>query len=224
MTNTLHRVGEPASFRDDFVIFAIPARGINHQGAAEKLRAFLELALKHGPINLRGLYGPAQDLTPLVHWRRNEVLDPQAVARSAGGETSAVAVFDDPARLEAFLRDVRAADLGLSVNISGLADATRCLCRKAGITRHSLNYSLGFHGDHTRLPDRPVLELSSMCGHGMIAHNLARKMLDWVKEGRRTPAQAAACMARFCSCGIFNLTRAIRILERARVGLSGEGA
>jgi len=30
-----------------------------------------------------------------------------------------------------------------------------------------------------------------MCGHGMVSHNFARKMMDWVKEGRRDPKQAA---------------------------------
>ena len=43
-----------------------------------------------------------------------------------------------------------------------------------------------------------------MCGHGMVSHSLAKKMIDWVKEGRRTPEQAAAYMTRFCSCGVFN--------------------
>jgi hypothetical protein len=57
-----------------------------------------------------------------------------------------------------------------------------------------------------------------MCGHGMVSHNFARKMIDLVRENRRTPQQAAATMARFCTCGIFNLTRAIRVLEQARKG------
>ena len=33
-------------------------------------------------------------------------------------------------------------------------------------------------------------------------------MIDWVKEGRRTPEQAATYMTRFCSCGVFNPSRA----------------
>jgi hypothetical protein len=61
-----------------------------------------------------------------------------------------------------------------------------------------------------------VLALSTMCGHGMISSNLAKKMIDWVKEGRRTPEQAVTYMARFCSCGVFNPSRAKRILEDAR--------
>jgi hypothetical protein len=54
-----------------------------------------------------------------------------------------------------------------------------------------------------------------MCGHGMIAANFAKKMLDWVREDRRTPEEAARYMARFCSCGVFNIVRAERIMKRA---------
>ena len=128
------------------------------------------------------------------------------------------AVFDDVTKVEALLKDLKAADLGLSVNISGLADEARACCKRAGITRHSIEYSLGFHGDLNQLPDRHVLELSTMCGHGMLSHNFARKMIDMVRENRRTPQRAATTMARFCTCGIFNLARAIRVLEQARKG------
>jgi hypothetical protein len=55
-----------------------------------------------------------------------------------------------------------------------------------------------------------------MCGHGMIASSLGKKMIDWVKEGRRTPEQAASYLQRFCSCGVFNPARAARLLEEAR--------
>ena len=42
---------------------------------------------------------------------------------------------------------------------------------------------------------------STMCGHGMISANFAKKMIDWVKEGRRTPEEASVVLTRFCSCG-----------------------
>ena len=94
----------------------------------------------------------------------------------------------------------------------------RFVAQRAGIVRHSVEYSLGFHGDLNLLPDRHVLELSTMCGHGMVSHTMAKKMIDFVKEGRRDPKRAAACLARFCTCGIFNPVRAERILDEARVG------
>lgn len=225
MTNTLHRFGTPDSQRDDYIVFAMCAKGINDrdQDAAEKMRTFLRLALKHGPVNLGhavsgGMYRPSPDLTPLAHWSRADRPDPEAVIASVEAPSTEAAVFDDLGKLEAFLRELQAADLGISINIAGLADETRACCQEAGITRHSIEYSLGFHGDLNRLPDRRVLELSTMCGHGMISHNLARKMTDLVRENRRTPQQAAATMARFCTCGVFNLTRAIRIIEQARRG------
>ena len=52
MTNTLHRFGDADSFHDDFIVFAIPSRGKNDEGAVPKLRKFLEMALKHKPVNL----------------------------------------------------------------------------------------------------------------------------------------------------------------------------
>ena len=223
MTNTLHRFGAPDTLRNDYIIFAMPARGINEEGAPEKLQRFLRMAMKHQPVNIGhalkgGLYRPSQKLTPLAHWRRHDDVDPEEVVQGIDACSTVAAVFDEPMKLEAFLRDLRAANLGISINISGLTDEAHTCCQRAGITRHSVEYSLGFHGDLNRLPDRRVLELSTMCGHGMVSHNFAKKMIDWVKEGRRTAPQAATYMTRFCSCGIFNLTRAIRILEEARLG------
>lgn len=223
MTNTLHRFGAPETQRDDYIVFAMASKGINDVGSAEKLRSFLALAVKHGPVNVGhaikgGMYRPSENLTPLAHWSRPADGDPEAVVRSVEEPSTVAAVFDDVAKVEALLRDLKAADLGVSINIASLAAEANACCKRAGITRHSIEYSLGFHGDLNQLPDRHVLELSTMCGHGMVSHNFARKMIDLVRENRRTPQQAAATMARFCTCGIFNLTRAVRVLEQARKG------
>ena len=53
MTNTLHRFGDAESFHDDFIVFAIPSRGKNDEGAVPKLRKFLEMALEYKPVNLK---------------------------------------------------------------------------------------------------------------------------------------------------------------------------
>jgi hypothetical protein len=224
MTNTLHRFGAPETQRDDYIVFAMPSKGINEEGALGKLQTFLRLAVKHGPVNVGqgskgGMYRPTSNLTPLAHWSRPEGANPETVAQGMDEPSVVAAVFDDVTKVEALLKDLKAADLGLSINISGLADEANACCKRAGITRHSIEYSLGFHGDLNQLPDRHVLELSTMCGHGMLSHNFARKMIDMVRENRRTPKQAAAYMARFCSCGIFNLSRAVRVLEQARKGV-----
>jgi len=223
MTNTLHRFGAAETLQNDYIIFAMAARGINDEGAPPKLQTFLRLAVKHHPINVGnavkgGIFRPAKVLTPLAHWRPRKGVETAEVVDGVDACTTVAAVFDDSKKLEAFLKDLRQADLGISINISALTDETRTCCQRAGITRHSVEYSLGFHGDLNRLPDRHVLELSTMCGHGMVSHNFAKKMLDWVKGGRRSAPEAATYLARFCTCGIFNTTRAIRILEDARIG------
>jgi hypothetical protein len=218
MTNTLHRYGGAETLEDDFIVFAMASRGLNDQNSTEKFRRFLEIATRHGPINLGdatrgGLYRPTKCLNPLAHWFRKDERDQAALVRAIEGPTVASAVFDNSNAVVAFLQEVKEADLGLSVNVSSLTDRADELARKAGITRHSVEFSLGFFGALDKLPDRWVLQLSTMCGHGMISFDFATKMMDWVKAGRRTPEDASRYMARFCTCGVFNTTRAARILR-----------
>src|SRR5215831_10303358 len=101
MTNTLHRYGTAESFADDYIVFAIPARGINDAGAIEKQRRFLEIARKHNPVNLGdashgAAFRPAKDLNPLVHWRRESSFECDAVVNSVANPTTVAAVFDNP--------------------------------------------------------------------------------------------------------------------------------
>ena len=218
MTNTLHRYGAPETLEDDFIVFAMSARGVNDAGSVEKFRKFLELARRHGPVNLGdatkgGVYRPSKKLNPLSHWFRKDERDPDSLVNNVDQPTVVSAVFDNPDALTAFLADIKLADLGLSINISALTENTLELAKKAGITRHSVEYSLGFFGALDKLPDRATLSLATMCGHGMISFNFAKKMIDWVKGGRRSPEDASAHMARFCTCGIFNTTRSCRILR-----------
>jgi hypothetical protein len=221
MTNTLHRFGDAASFRDDFVVFAIASKGRNDQDALPKLRRFLEIAVEYKPVNLGdarhgGAFRPSRSLNPVAHWRRDIQPDFEAVIRGLDAPTTCAAVFDNRVAAEEFVKRIREEDLGLSVNISTSIDGAEQCCHHAGLARHSVGYSLGFEGKIEKLPDSQVLSLSTMCGHGMIGHSLAKKMIDWVKEDRRTPDEAASCLARFCSCGVFNPSRAKRILEDAR--------
>ncbi len=221
MTNTLHRYGDAESFRDDYVIFAIPSRGKNDQGSVPKLKKFLEMAVAFQPVNLGdaihgGALRPSRGMNPAAHWHRDMTPDFRAVIDGVDAPTTVAAVFDDRVKAEEFLKTVKAADLGLCINISTSIDGAEQCCHAACQPRHSVGYSLGFEGKTEKLPNTQVLMLTSMCGHGMISHSLAKKMIDWVKEGRRTPEQAVTYLARFCSCGVYNPARAKRILEDAR--------
>jgi hypothetical protein len=221
MTNTLHRYGNAESFRDYFVVFAMCCKGKNDQDALPKLRRFLEMAIPFGPVNLGdarhgGAVRPCKSLNPTAHWNRDMSPDFQAVVAGLDHPTTVAAVFDDRVKAQEFVKKVRETDLGLSINVSTSIEGAESCCEAAGIHRHSVGYSLGFEGKTEKLPNSQVLTVMTMCGHGMISSSLAKKMVDWVKEGRRTPEQAVSYLARFCSCGVFNPSRAVRVLEDAR--------
>lgn len=224
MTNTLHRYGPAPSFQDDYIVFAICSRGKNDKDALPKLRRFLEMAIPFRPVNLGdarhgGCLRPSDQMSPLNHWQRDMTPDFEAVVRGLDAPTTVAAVFDNRAAAVAFLQKVKEADLGMSINVSTSIENAEACCHEIGVPRHSVGYSLGFEGKTEKLPNTQTMLLSTMCGHGMVSHSLARKMIDWVKEGRRTPDEAVTYLARFCSCGVFNPSRAKRVLEDARTSM-----
>src|ERR1700680_3539815 len=132
MTNTLHRYGSAESFYDDYIIFAIPSRGKNDKGSLPKLKQFLEMALPFKPVNLGdalngGALRPKQNMSPTSHWKRDMTPDFRGVIDGLTGPTTVAAVFDDRVHAEDFVKVVKAADLGLCINISTSIDsAERC--------------------------------------------------------------------------------------------------
>ncbi len=204
MTNTLHRQGTPESLAGDYVVFLTPAGEINREGCGEKKRRFLRLACAEGPVNL------GADGKNLVTGG-----DPEQMIAAVTDESSVAATFSDPEAVRRLVGLLAREGLGISVNISGLAEAVDGILRSHGIMRHSIEHSLGVLGATDRLPTRQILEITTMCGHGLISHNFARKMIDWVKLGKLTPRQAARYLARPCVCGAFNIERAETLLAKA---------
>src|SRR5690349_6097965 len=127
MTNTLHRFGDAESFRDDFVVFAIASRGKNDVDSVPKLQKFLDMARQFNPVNLGdarhgGALRPCRSMTPTSHWNRDITPDFDTVVAGLDTTTTAAAVFDNRAAAEDFVKAVKAADLGLSINISTSID------------------------------------------------------------------------------------------------------
>ena len=173
MTNTLHRYGKAASFRDDFILFCIPSVGKNDEGAVEKQKAFLRICARHNPVNMgngnRGSFNPERHLDPRSHWNRDLSPDWEGVIEGVNKPGTAAAVFDSEENARACLREVVDADLGLSVNLSTSVSGAKEVAKCCGIHRHSVEYSLGFTDPHDHLPNSQVLELATMCGHGMVS-------------------------------------------------------
>ncbi|RJP67003.1 MAG: hypothetical protein C4532_15405 [Candidatus Abyssobacteria bacterium SURF_17] len=204
MTNTLHRKGTPEALKEDFVVFATPTRSLSPELPA-KMKRFTEIVLKHGPVNVAKLENMAM--------RR---VDSRRMHEEMQDQLALTATFDNVEAVAAVIADLKEADLGVPINVSGLLEEIKQCCGKAGLTRHSAEQSLGVFGRTDRLPSREVVEINSMCGHGMVSFNLIKKIIDEIKLDRMTPEQGADLLAKPCECAAFNPTRARKLLETLR--------
>ena len=194
MTNTLHRQGKTGNLKKDYVVFMTTAKGINRERSAAEIREFMRICLKYHPINMGNIKQGN------IHQDDVEI---EKLIANLGDGAGSTAVFTDLDTVQKVVEELIQADLGISINISGLLDEVQECCRKAGITRHSAEHSLGFWGARERLPEREILEINTLCGHGMVSFNLIRKMIEYVKLRRLTPKKAARIMAKCCECGAF---------------------
>ncbi|MDP3879200.1 MAG: hypothetical protein Q8Q07_02695 [Dehalococcoidales bacterium] len=211
MTHTNHRQGTVDSLNRDYVVFMYAATRINDKGAGPKLQEFLRLGLNYGPVNIG---------SPRVG--NLFTVSASALLEGVRGEKKAYVVLDDRHRAEALVKDVAKADLGVSVIVSGLFNEVDGMCRSAGIQRHTAQCSLGVWGKVDKLPqESEVLDISTMCGHGMVSFNLVRRMADDVRNNRLSLEKAAGIMAKPCVCGVFNPARAAELLDQYIAGNPG---
>lgn len=203
MTHTNHRQGTRESLSKDYVVFMYAAKGINDKDAGLKLQEFLRMGYKYGPVNA----GPARVGDMFMS-------SPEKLVERVVRATSAYMVFDDRGKVEALVNDVVEADLGLSVIVSGLFDEVDEVCRAVGIKRHTVQCSLGVWGRVERLPQAEILDITTMCGHGMVSFNLVRRMAAEVSKGLISLEKAGRIMAKPCVCGVFNPKRAEDLLRQ----------
>jgi len=202
MTHSLHRRGTAESLSEDYVMIMLRSIGINDSGYLPKCQEFLRIALRHNPINIGSeMKGSMYEYKP------------EEIIADAKGDSHVV--FDNPQALTEFLRDLKEADLGLSVVVSGIFENVDECLEKAGLKHHTANFSLGIWGKTEKLPSNDILELTTMCGHGLIATNLVKAMVKEIKADTKTPEEAAKVLAPNCTCGIFNPARAAKLLAKA---------
>lgn len=202
MTHSLHRLGTPENLRNDYVVFAMSAKGINEEGSGTKLRRFMEIALQHEPVNA----GDMKTGNILTHSK-------EAILDNIQDVSIVHAVFIDEETVAAVLKEVQEANLGVSVVISGLMDGVERCAKASNTRRHTVEWSLGIWGRTDLLPSEEVLQITTMCGHGMVAASLVERMELEVRRGRMSADEAAVELARPCVCGIFNPVRAAMLLR-----------
>jgi hypothetical protein len=201
MTHSLHRFGSPENLEDDYIVFAMSAKGINENGSAQAMRTFMEIALDLDPVNA----GDMKTGNIFTH-SREEILD--------GVQDISIvhAVFVDEVKVSELLARVKEADLGVSVVVSGLFDMVQKAGKAGGVRQHTVECSAGVWGQVDKLPSADVMQVTTMCGHGMVAAPLVERRARDFRSGKLTAQQAARELARLCVCGIFNPVRAERLL------------
>jgi hypothetical protein len=105
-------------------------------------------------------------------------------------------------------------DFGLSVVISGLYDDIQGCCGKLKIKPHTVNNSLGIWGRTELLPEKEYLEMTTMCGHGLIGVGLIKDVMEQIKKSRISLEEGALNLGKGCICGAFNTERAQKLLHK----------
>jgi len=203
MTHTLHRRGDAESLQCDYVVFTMSAKGFNEEGSADKMRTFLRILQKHNPVN----FGDMQ--TGNCH-----VKSPDVILQNIRSTSIVHGVFTDPGVVSGILKELKEADLGMSVVVTGVHQETDRCCRASGLEKHTVEHSLGIFGELRKLPTDAILQLTTMCGHGMVPANLVEKVIWDIKRGKKTYREGALELARPCHCGIYNPIRAERLLRK----------
>ncbi len=201
MTHTNHRIGD--YLEEDYVTLIMPSKDINHVGSGPKLKRYLEMALENGAIKIG-------DARLGNQYKQGSI---QAVLDNLEDQAVVQAVFKDRETLVDALKAYKEADLGLCVVVSGLFDHVGECCTAAGLERHTINQSMGRWGNTDRLPPEEILQLNTMCGHGMVAMGLINQVIEDIKAGESTVEEGAERLFTPCMCGIFNPHRAALILK-----------
>lgn len=205
MTHTLHRRTSESGEADDFVMLCMAAQKFNDKGAGEKLKKIFKIVAASNPDNL------ADDN---LGGRYTGYTDSQ-ILENMGDKAYVGATFSDKDRLKKALKDIKEADLGMSVVISGNYKAVFDILKELGIKAHTVNMSLGFFGNKKLLPREEVLSISTMCGHGMVSVTRIENTIGMVKSGKLTSEDGGKRLASTCTCGIFNPVLAGRMLKKA---------
>jgi hypothetical protein len=199
MTHSLHRCGSLQE--QDYVWLLYHVKGINDENLTERMRQALAIAEDAGSIN----WGDVKS-GPIVCLPADEV-------KAGLTEKSRLrGVFTSETQVTQFLSEIKAADLGLCVIITGPLQNVYRACRAAGVTPHTINYSIGVFGKKEALAEQQTLAITTMCGHHMIPDRYVERVRSKVRRGKTRPEKAALKMAKMCPCGIFNQQRAAALL------------
>jgi len=192
MTHSLHRKGTVNDLKNDYVIIAMLAAGINDKSvyadAKQRQLRVGKIMKNNNPTNLLNEAG----------WRLSSVVQ---------------GCFSDINDVKNVLKTIKKEDLGISIVVSGLISEIKDLCQEIGLKMHTVNLSLGEFGKKSILPPEKTLEITTMCGHHCISSQSVEHYVEQIKKGKISLEKAAEKLTAPCVCGIFNTNRAKQVLN-----------
>jgi len=203
MTHSLHRSGDIESQKEDFVWFMYQTKGVNDVDIKPKALEFIAVAEAVGSENWGDVKSGPKLRYPI-----------EEIKAKISDKSRLRGIFTQKGQVVDFLKQIKAKDLGMSVVVTGVLSEVVPACKEAGVTPHSINYSLGVWGKTDKLPDDTTLSITTMCGHHMIPPKFVNHIMKRVKKGKMTPQDGAKELAEFCYCGIFNHIRCGNIIVK----------
>ncbi len=214
MSHSAHRCGTVRNLQNDYTMYARTSRHVNREGCGPKLREILRIFLSESPVN----FGSS-------HSGRSYAagLDPEEYARSLDKAYAVACCYSSAEQIKNVLVKLQEADTGISIVVSGLVEEIRKMAGEVGLKPHTVLLSLGVHGKKELLPKEKVLEVTTMCGHGLVATHLVEEVAARVRSGAMTPEEGAHLLAQPCPCGIFNMDRCVELLREELEKWNQEG-
>jgi hypothetical protein len=203
MSHSLHRHGTTENLQNDYTFYARASRYVNREGCGPKLRKIFNIMISEKVVN----FGHSEKSL-------KSGLTIEAYADSLDNAYGVSGCFSDKEVLKSFLLKYKAADTGISLVVSGLIDEIVKIAEEIDLTPHTAFLSLGVHGKKALLPEDNVMEITTMCGHGLVSSRLAAAVMKRVRSGEISPHEGASLLAQPCPCGIFNTDRCQALLAQ----------
>jgi hypothetical protein len=184
MTHTLHRKGTVEDLKEDYVMLAMFAAGINdrYDDSHQKMVKIGEIMEKYNPVNI---------ITEVV-WATSSTV---------------TAAFDNLESVKNIIRELKREDFGISIVVSGLISEIEEALKELELEPHTIHFSLGtFSGPK-------VVSITTMCGHHTVSPQSITNYVKLIKQGKITIEKAAEKLTKPCVCGIVNTKRIIKVLN-----------
>ena len=197
MTHTMHRQGSVESLKEDYVVLVM--------GGDIPFDIYRRLWQKRFPR----IYEMAKKV--LLNLGILNLL--RIIKKTKSGGSYGNRVFNNKKELGSYLKELKEKNMGKSVVVSGLFDEVNDCLKELNLYPHTIQFSLGIFGKKELLPEKEILEITTMCGHHMISAPLVEKLTSDIKNGNVSLEEAIRVMSEQCVCRVFNKERSCKLME-----------